>query len=121
MQAALNLQDAFGMLLAHGHGLTEILSWTWEQVGFAVLAVAEYEQDRLAIMARTLAPMISGKKPKDAPTPRQARHKAVLDDLRQRRAVRPEEKQALLEATLADMAGMFEVEIEGGDPPKRAR
>lgn len=114
MQAALDLQDGFSLLLANGHGYSEILSWTWEQISFAVQGVLEVEHDRLDALVRTLAP-IMGTKFKDTTTAREARHRAVLEDLRARRAQHDlEVKRVMEEQALAAIMGMgFEIETTG--------
>lgn len=72
----------------------------------------ENEYDRLDTMVRIMAPMLSAKI-KNPTTSREARHKAVLEDERGKRAKKDEAtRRAVMEATLADLASMgFEVEV----------
>jgi hypothetical protein len=77
------------------------------------LALSEYEQDRLDTMVRTLAPLISGKPIRDKTATLARRHREVVEDMRQRRATRPTDQKALVEAALADLAAMMDVQVRG--------
>lgn len=122
MQAALDLQDGIALLLANGHGYNEILSWTWEQISFAVQGVLEVEHDRLDTLYRTLAPLM-GAKLKDTPTAREARHRAVLEDLRARRAQSDlAVKRSMEEQAMEAILGMgFEIETTGPVKPGKGK
>ena len=122
MQAALDLQDGFSLLLANGHGYNEILSWTWEQISFAVQGVLEVEHDRLDTLVRTLAPLM-GAKLKDTPTAREARHRAVLEDQRARRAQNDlAVKRSMEEQAMEAILGMgFEIETTGPVKPGKGK
>ncbi len=122
MQAALDLQDGFSLLLANGHGYSEILSWTWEQISFAVQGVVEVEHDRLDTLYRTLAPLM-GAKLKDTPTAREARHRAVLEDQRARRARNDlAVKRSMEEQAMEAILGMgFEIETTGPVKPGKGK
>lgn len=122
MQAALDLQDGFSILLANGHGYNEILSWTWEQISFAVQGVLEVEHDRLDTLVRTLAPLM-GAKLKDTTTAREARHRAVLEDQRARRAQNDlAVKRSMEEQAMEAILGMgFEIETTGPVKPGKGK
>lgn len=74
----------------------------------------ENEYDRLDTMVRIMAPMMSAKI-KNPTTSREARHKAVIEDQRGKRAKKDEAtRKAVMETTLADLARMgFDVEVTG--------
>lgn len=122
MQAALDLQDGFSILLANGHGYNEILSWTWEQISFAVQGVVEVEHDRLDMLYRSLAPLM-GAKLKDTPTAREDRHRAVLEDQRARRAQNDlAVKRSMEEQAMEAILGMgFEIETTGPVKPGKGK
>lgn len=122
MQAALDLQDGFSLLLANGHGYSEILSWTWEQISFAVQGVVEVEHDRLDMLYRAIAPLM-GAKLKDTPTAREARHRAVLEDQRARRAQSDlAVKRSMEEQAMEAILGMgFEIETTGPAKPGKGK
>lgn len=122
MEAALNLQDGIALLLANGHGYNEILSWTWEQISFAVQGVLEVEHDRLDTLVRTLAPIMGAKIKDDTPA-RDKRHRAVLEDQRARRAQNDlSVKRSMEEQALATIQGMgFEIETTGPAKPGKGK
>ncbi len=93
-------------------------------MAFAIQSVLENEYDRLDTMVRIMAPMLSAKI-KNPTTTREARHKAVIEDERQKRARESAAMQeAVIDAALADLASLgFEVEVESpfSAPVKRGR
>lgn len=111
MEAALNLQEGFALLLAHGHGYDQILSWTWDQVAFAIQGILEVESDRLDTLVRVLAPLAGGKV-RDRTTLREARRRTVIEDDRAVRAAKDRILQAaIIDEAMANLAAMgFEVE-----------
>lgn len=110
----MDLQYGVSVLLAHGHGYSEILSWTWEQMGFAVLGILEYEADRLEETARYLAPMMGGKF-KSETTGRERRVKAVVEAMRVKIQTASGDHEA---AILDQIVAMVESGIEVEAPPE---
>lgn len=121
----MNLQEGFALLLAHGHPYEVILSWTWDQVAFAIQGILEVETDRLDTLVRVLAPLTGGKI-RDKTTLREARRRAVVEDDRAVRAAKDRALQhAIIDEAMANLAAMgFEVEdvpAPGQKAPKKPR
>lgn len=118
MEAALNLQEGFAILLAHGHDYERILSWTWDQVAFAIQGIVEVEADRLDMLVRVLVPLAGGKV-RDQATLRDARRRAVVEDDRALRAAQDRDLQiAIMDEAMANLAAMgFTVEDVGARLP----
>lgn len=91
------------------------MDWTWDQIAFAVLACVEHDMDQLDTLARYLAPLVGAKIKDNAPTARQTRHQAVIEDLHQRRArTDAEYERRLMEEQILSVAAMgIDVEIIG--------
>lgn len=90
-------------------------------MAFAVQGCVEHEGDQLDTLYRVMAPLM-GAKLKVTTTARDARHLAVIEDARSRRAVDDaKQAQQIMEAALSDLSALgFEVEyVEPSKPAKR--